>query len=499
MNGLTRFFLVLLRLAIGWHFLVEGVEKIQSVVIGPTDSSKPWTSEPYLREASGPLAPFFRNQFGDPDADTLARLSLLRPPPGLDAGKVPPGKLFPPALERDWQTYYDRFASHYHLDEGQRTQAEGKLQEAREEVVAWLLGQRGGQDVNKTFPSGSVAVKETPPERIEEYRNAVERLRDMENKEMPSFERDVAKQKLRTLKADVQRMRNDLLEDVNRPLKERLRGILTEEQKKLSISEKPTPHWWTWDKREWVQWTGAWSILVIGAVLMLSMFGQIASTQAWEANRSGWVTWLLVPLLVAAFATGLAFLCLRLLRPDPTGPWQLSASNLLLFGDLAVASGFGLSLLVRLACSLAGGTTWGWGRWLLAWLLAGVGAILSLGTAWYISQAWSDWTQQEVLDWLVAYGLTAVGVCLLLGFLTRPACLGGAALLLMFYLTMPPLPGVPDNPRAEGHYLFINKNLIECLALLALATLPSGRWLGLDGLFYALNPVRWFVKAPDRV
>ena len=41
-------FLVLLRLAIGWHFLVEGYEKVVSVATGPTESvagtSRPWTS-----------------------------------------------------------------------------------------------------------------------------------------------------------------------------------------------------------------------------------------------------------------------------------------------------------------------------------------------------------------------------------------------------------------------------------------------------------------------
>ena len=31
MNRSTKVFLVLLRLAIGWHFLVEGVDKIQSI------------------------------------------------------------------------------------------------------------------------------------------------------------------------------------------------------------------------------------------------------------------------------------------------------------------------------------------------------------------------------------------------------------------------------------------------------------------------------------
>ena len=87
---------------------------------------------------------------------------------------------------------------------------------------------------------------------------------------------------------------------------------------------------------------------------------------------------------------------------------------------------------------------------------------------------------------------------LLLGLVTRLACVAGAAFLLMFFLAMPPLPGWPEGPRTEGHYLFINKNVIEMLALLVLATTRSGRWCGLDGLVQFLNPWRWR-KAPEPV
>jgi uncharacterized membrane protein YphA (DoxX/SURF4 family) len=105
----------------------------------------------------------------------------------------------------------------------------------------------------------------------------------------------------------------------------------------------------------------------------------------------------------------------------------------------------------------------------------------------------SFWTNSR-LEWIdasVRWGLLVVGLCLLLGLFSRPACVAGAAFLLAFYLAMPPLLGVPDNPRVEGHYFLINKNIIEMLALLALATTPSGRWLGLDGLLQFLNPWRW--------
>ena len=49
---------------------------------------------------------------------------------------------------------------------------------------------------------------------------------------------------------------------------------------------------------------------------------------------------------------------------------------------------------------------------------------------------------------------------------------------------MPPFPWLPTAPNNEGYYLFVNKNVIECLALLALATTASGRWLGLDALIH---------------
>src|SRR5438309_223317 len=72
MNGYTRVFLVLLRLAIGWHFLFEGIEKIRLVDMpGPTESRRAWTSLSYLREANGPAAGLIRSQIGDPDQEAL--------------------------------------------------------------------------------------------------------------------------------------------------------------------------------------------------------------------------------------------------------------------------------------------------------------------------------------------------------------------------------------------------------------------------------------------
>ena len=72
----------------------------------------------------------------------------------------------------------------------------------------------------------------------------------------------------------------------------------------------------------------------------------------------------------------------------------------------------------------------------------------------------------------------------MLGLFTPLAALGGAAYLLSFYLSMPPWPGLPEGPNLEGHYRYVNKNLIEMLACLALASTPNGLWIGIDALLF---------------
>jgi uncharacterized membrane protein YphA (DoxX/SURF4 family) len=87
-----------------------------------------------------------------------------------------------------------------------------------------------------------------------------------------------------------------------------------------------------------------------------------------------------------------------------------------------------------------------------------------------------------VADFIIMWGLTIVGLCLFLGFLTRPASVLGIFLLGLFYLANPPLIVTSFGIPVEGHYLVVNKNLVELFALLAVAVFPSGQLLGLDRL-----------------
>ncbi len=82
------------------------------------------------------------------------------------------------------------------------------------------------------------------------------------------------------------------------------------------------------------------------------------------------------------------------------------------------------------------------------------------------------------------YGLLIIGGCLMLGLFTPVAALAAAGFLAMIYLSMPPWPGLPEGAAVEGHYLYVNKNLVEMLACLVLASTPNGLWLGLDALLF---------------
>lgn len=94
-------------------------------------------------------------------------------------------------------------------------------------------------------------------------------------------------------------------------------------------------------------------------------------------------------------------------------------------------------------------------------------------------------TKMRSINLQTMYGLAIVGVLLMAGLFTRLAALGGFGLLMMFYLAIPPWPGTPPEVGIE-HNFIVNKVLVEAIACLALVTLPTGRWFGVDALGAAL-------------
>ena len=94
----------------------------------------------------------------------------------------------------------------------------------------------------------------------------------------------------------------------------------------------------------------------------------------------------------------------------------------------------------------------------------------------------SDPTLLTISDYVNMWGLTLVGLCLVLGLYSRHAAIGGMAFILLYYLFAPPLLGLEYSRPGEGSYLIVNKNLIETCALFVLYTFPTSHLIGLDRL-----------------
>jgi hypothetical protein len=90
-------------------------------------------------------------------------------------------------------------------------------------------------------------------------------------------------------------------------------------------------------------------------------------------------------------------------------------------------------------------------------------------------------TLLTLINILNTWGLVLIGLGLVLGLFTRLSQVAGIVLLLLYYLSHPPVFSEPGFFR-EGSYFIISKDLLEMLALLVLLFFPTGHFLGLDGL-----------------
>lgn len=78
------------------------------------------------------------------------------------------------------------------------------------------------------------------------------------------------------------------------------------------------------------------------------------------------------------------------------------------------------------------------------------------------------------------YGLTLIGLFLILGCFSKYSIIGAIAFLSLYYLSHPPFIGADYMMPTEGSYLWVDKNLIEIGALLVLLAFPTSHIIGLD-------------------
>jgi uncharacterized membrane protein YphA (DoxX/SURF4 family) len=98
----------------------------------------------------------------------------------------------------------------------------------------------------------------------------------------------------------------------------------------------------------------------------------------------------------------------------------------------------------------------------------------------------------RVVDFMNIWGLIFIGLGLFLGMATRLASGAGVFLLLLYYIANPPFIGYIGEYTGEGHYLVVNKILIEMAILLLLAILPCRTTFGISRLISRL-----FIKSSE--
>lgn len=94
-----------------------------------------------------------------------------------------------------------------------------------------------------------------------------------------------------------------------------------------------------------------------------------------------------------------------------------------------------------------------------------------------------------IVDWINIAGLIFVGLAFMLGTLERIGAVIGMSLLVLYWLANPPFVKLDFGVISEGHYLVVDKNIVELFAILILLLFPTGKLLGLEHLIRKNRPL----------
>ena len=295
----ARFFLIALRLAIGWHCFVEGMEKI---------TSPNWSSETYLRESVGPMSGAFHWIAGD---QLLAKVT------------VGPDESFPAELDREWRSYIDAFSAFYALNNEQIEKVQDLLGERKKDTLVAFSTAETVTKISRFPPDFKADM--TMKQRLEEHERLLNQVRSTEA-EFPTSDKNVhtewknAKADLAKWRADLQKridvetarlkkideaervtlkksietetaklegisdpaaaakLKKDIDADTVKLKKQALADVLTSEQKQKGPMPEPqraqVP---SWRLLELSDFAVKWSLVLLGGCLMLGLFARATS------------------------------------------------------------------------------------------------------------------------------------------------------------------------------------------------------------------------------
>jgi uncharacterized membrane protein YphA (DoxX/SURF4 family) len=424
--------IVVLRLSIGWQFLYEGLWKYDTL-----DSPAPWSAEGYLKAAQGPFRDHFRAMTGDPD----------------DLGWLDHDQ-----MTQHWSQWRTRFTAHYQLDADQQKDL-AKLIDPPTGAIAQPLAALPATVDPKKFPTD--AFKKP----VISY-DAVKKQLVVPGQLLPA-EMAALKGMVNVMdlgegvfgvpgEAGEPARANGALVPPNATDLAYFKALLSLEKRanELTFSQRLTALLKADPDRVGVEWKNAPKPELV--------MGTAAANSPTDHNvRYGEIQ--VYKDLIQEYETALAKAQVdyQLDHADRIGK-KLAAKRAEVVGPVKA-----LDAQLQEAA-----------RKLLKPSQYALGAMPPEDTSVHRASRQAMW------------GLLILGTLLLVGLGTRPAAIGGAVMLMSFYLVVPPWPGVPQPPGPE-HSFVVNKNLIEALALIAIAALPTGSWFGLDGL------IRKLVKRPE--
>ncbi len=259
--------LVALRVAIGWHFFMEGVSHRHD---------PKWSSEPFLRQAKGPLAEKYKAKLPDfhgwetklatplIDADeneSVAAEAVPAKPPA--SGKAVDNLIYGDWYKQivaDWQTRGEAIAAHFSFSDEQKTKADATLARYDAKLVEVL------------------AAYETD---IDTYRHEVGRSRDMANlpaaADVPYLQKRVAARQRNpvgepgaTIPTSAAEWRGEVLALEN-AFEHDLLSLRTKEQAELGAAPVPTTELATIDR------VVTWVLIIAGGCLTIGLFTRLSA------------------------------------------------------------------------------------------------------------------------------------------------------------------------------------------------------------------------------
>lgn len=417
--------IVLLRISIGWQFLYEGMWKYSTL-----GTANPWSAEGYLKNAQGPFRDHFRSMTGDPD--DLGWLDYTQ-------------------MSRKWHHWRDRFVRHYRLDEEQQNRlnrlldGSAAMDTAPEELPPF-------DEIREPLAALPDSVKSQDFPSVVKYDEAAKQLvavapllpseqamlkRMVDVKDQTLVKRSDPETAAATVDANFYKAVDSLASKSHKlSYRHRLAAALRGDPDNAGVIGRLN------ERGSYVIEMGTVTAAEEDAARHNIRYGKI---QEYRDLLSEYETALKKAAIdyQSEHAERLGRK-LTSLRNELVGPIRKLESEL-------KEEAAGLLTREQLAR----------------------GSIPPENTPLHRANMQAMW------------GLLILGPLLIVGLFTRGAALLGAVMMLMFYLVMPPWPGVPQPPGPE-HSFIINKNLIECMALLAIAALPSGSWFGIDGIVYRL-------------